>query len=169
MKTFELENLYTTEEHEFLPHKDIEPGAGLMLQINPDLLTMEYFDRMDIFFNDWLKEINGKSKTAGKKTRKQEKELEAATAKEREPNYEVELTKLDMRHKAMILGGKPGDDDPRNRLIAAWGLIEKGQPVPVSYEQILKFSNRLINSLFEFCKTAANPEKKTEESSEDGS
>lgn len=173
---FNLENLFVTEENEFLPHPSVKKGEGLKIHVNLDLMTLEYLDNTEKFFEQWKDEqlkkygISDEDFAEAAEAEKPAKKGKKAVAEKPKPfvaPLQAELIndqlRLDIRYKAIVLAGRPGSDDPRKRWIASWDLVDAdGKPVEISYEVVSKWSRHLITNLYEFCQKAGQTDKETE-------
>lgn len=139
-------------DEEFKPYEGIPDGEGLKLKLNLSHITLEYLDNLDDFFNDFVNKLI-----------KDEEEKNKANP-EALPKNKVNLfdgLKFNIRFRAITLVGKPGESNPQTRVIHSWNLEKDGQPVPVLYDELIKYDERLISDLYDFCmKEAGNPKKK---------
>lgn len=148
---FEFEKLRVLPvEAEFKPNEQIVDGEGLKLQLNLDLLTV------------------GKMEEVEAENRQREKDLTVLEAKQKNKSKKKEesisafhFIKTDIRFKARQLGGKPGENNPADRYIADWDLVQNGAKVPVSYEIFEQMPLQLLNELYNFVVGEANSVKKT--------
>ena len=177
---FSIDNLYHYIEKEFLPHEEVKAGEGLTVVINQDLLTLDYLRGFEKFYADWkagqtekadqmretaekIKSLTDSADWKSLSESKREQRLSETLGSQSDIEGLVSETfRFDIESKAIYLGGVPGEADPKKRMIVSWNLERGGQPVPVSFEEICKFSQALINKLYAFCNDeAARVEKKT--------
>ena len=131
---FEYSNLYTPIEVEFLPHENITPGNGLQLSVNLDILTLDFLEATEKFFDEWEKE-----------------QTNLGNSEKAKNDPILQNIKFDIRYKAMILGGRPNSVDVGKRVITNWSLQRNGMQVPVTFEELCKLSQPLLVALYDFC------------------
>lgn len=174
---FEFEKLFDDQESfktEFLPTTRTKKGQGLKVEINANLITLEYLER-------GKKEIEKLLGFADVYKQIEEAAAQEAAAAEEGPaddkaapvDFEVIKQRLDLqaqtydrmageiRVMARILGGNPGEDIPADRVVKSWDLTRAGRPVAVSFEELCRWDYKLLKKFYNFCVyEASEPEKK---------
>lgn len=164
-------------EREFLPHEDVQPGDGVKLLLNLDLLTLERMELIDEEFRAMfdekvepeteeletsqalaITEPTSKSKklpVAGKKPEKKKPSPTSAISL-----YAYERAVIPFRAK--LLAGQPGEDDPDKRIIRSWNVVKNGKAMPVCYESLIVMPSQALEKLYLFCTREANNPTKDE-------
>lgn len=133
---------------EFKPHENIADGEGIQTELNLDWLTL---DRMEESESEYL--------NLSEEDLKQIEDGKLST---------YHFMKRDIRYRSRVLGGKPGSNDPEDRVIRSWNVVRDGVPVPIQYETFLSLPYVMLANLFQFCAfDAGKPTKKKEDQSED--
>lgn len=142
-------------EVEYLPHESVNPGEGLKLSINADLLTLDKMDEIEARFNAMFAPPEPEQLAEGNNAADAEKPktaLAIASPKVSLYTYEKEMLKL---HVSLLVG-EPGNTDPNGRFIASWNAVVDGKPVPIAYESLVSQPANLIKGLYDFVTGAAN-------------
>lgn len=132
-------------------------GEGLKMMVNLNLITLEKMESIEADFKKWFDEFTKNHEP------KKENTEEENTSKEQESKLEVFfLEKNQLRFRARMLCGKPGENNPDDRYIESWEMKNKaGEDIPVSYESIIGLSKKAIDDLYTFVTTeAGKPTKK---------
>lgn len=142
---FEFDNLFHEDPVtvEFLPNDKIKKGHGLKLQLNRDIISLDFLDRAKKWVEDFLPAAPANTQAEG---------APVAVDDSLKSNLEVMDGMADaIRQFAKILGGKPGENVVGDRVIVSWDLVRGGEPVPVAYEELVKWKFSLLQNLFTFC------------------
>ena len=164
---FEFANLgRPAVDAEFKPHDAIADGEGLMLKLNLDLLTMERLEEMETEFQKATTVTEPVSaRPESEKSSEAEKSGEAENTDRKEITPEkisiFYFEKANIRFKARMLGGKPGEDNPEDRYIREWNMQAEGKPIAVAYEFFEKMPSNVLNRLYDFVTGEAMAVKKT--------
>lgn len=158
---------------EFLPHENVSPGEGLEMEINLDLLTLEKMEELDEEFRRTVSDLKQSEQNPVVKTSISETApdtenaeiIQAAAESEPESLSLFHFDKANIRFKARSLGGNPGEDNPAARFIRSWKMSDsEGNPIPVSYEFLVKFPKTVLDRLYDFVTNeASKPTKKNDE------
>lgn len=165
MKTFEIENLYAPPfDTEFKPRSEIPDGEGLPLSLNLGLVTLDFLDYMKRSIGEINEILEKPEENAEENAEALPETVEQPQKAGQKETQWVDDIREQMEFHAQILGGKPGETDATKRVIRAWGLVRRGTPVEVSYEELIGWNMGMLSKLFHFCVFQAGEPKKTSES-----
>lgn len=140
---------------EYKPTEDIKDGEGLQLKLNLDLLTMARLEEME-------KEFETTANTVAKVLKKNDEPESESETEETEKISIFHFDKANIRFKARMLGGEPGENNPDDRYIADWNVEADGKPVPVCYETFAAMPATVLKNLHDFVTGEASaPTKKS--------
>lgn len=153
-------------EREFLLAEGMEPGTGVQIFINLDLLTIEKMQELEAEFNaifdDSVAPIR-KALDAVADAEQKDRDSEEAGADTDKPEV-TQLPKLELfalekakfKFFARALAGPEGDTNPSNRLLHSWNVVRDKKAVPISYESFLQMPPHGLIRLYRFCIGEAN-------------
>lgn len=158
---------------EYKPNEKTPDGKGLQLELNLDVITLDYLE----YTGRFIQSIQNAAKAVSPAKAALTDGAAPADGATTDDNAEVEkaveetdfynIAASQMRNQARILGGKPGDDNESDRVIRKWNLVKKGVPVPVSYETMISLGFKVLADLFNYCVyRAGQPTKKNEAQSD---
>ena len=154
---FEFENLKRPPvDTEYKPRGDEEDGTGLKMQLNLDLLTMSRMEEMEQDYNRALKNLAAVAKKPKISTENGGDEEETADADNSQGISIFHYEKSNIRFKARMLGGRPGERNAEDRYIRSWNLEIGGEKVEINYEFFEQMPVTVLNALYEFVTGEAN-------------
>ncbi len=161
---FEFGDLYNEDafKTEFLPHEKVRKGQGLKLDLNRDVVSLDFINQTKSFVENLVSDYeqavakSPENSGTGEPEEKSDEERRAEAEKSVSTSLNENLMVMEglaqaIRQYARILGGKPGEDIPSDRVIRSWDLVRGGKPVPVSYEELVTWKLSVLKKLFNFC------------------
>ena len=157
-------------QREFLPHDGVEPGNGVKIMLNLDMLTREFMEKVDAEFAAMFESPEEAAKpkpkqlaSSSKRKPKKDDEVKAEKKDTVSPSpfslYVYERAMFDFRVR--VLAGGPDENDPTKRLIQSWDVVDKQKkPVPVTFAALSHIPAEGIKRLYNWAMAeSSNPTK----------
>lgn len=149
---------------EYLPHESVKPGEGLQVELNLDLLTLELMESLDEEMQKTIEDIQTELDGSDETPPVTDADAPAENKKPAATKFEMfHFEKMNVRFKARMLGGNPGENNPDKRFVRGWNMTDdEGKEIPVSYEIFEAMPKTALDSFYNFVTAeAGKPTKKS--------